>query len=139
MGMKPAGAKTISQYFAQIEEPRRSDVKALHDMIVKAVPKLKPSIQVGMIGYGTYHFKYASGREGDWPIIALASQKSYISVYVCASERGEYVAEKHKQEMPKASVGKSCIRFKRLSDIDLKTLEKVIKIGARVMSKTAAV
>jgi hypothetical protein len=85
-----------------------------------------------------YHDQYASGREGDWPIIGLASQNSYVSVYVCASEGGEYIAEKHKQELPKASVGRSCIRFKRLSDIDLKTLEKVIKIGARVMSKTAA-
>ncbi len=75
---KPVGATTLSEYFRQIEEPRRSEVKKLHEAISKAVPKLKPGIHTGMIGYGTYHYKYASGREGDWPVVALASQKNYI-------------------------------------------------------------
>jgi hypothetical protein len=135
--LKPAGAKTPEDYIEQIEEPRRSDIRALHAMIAKAVPKLAPSIQSGMIGYGSYHYKYASGREGDCAIIALASQKSYISVYITASENGEYVAEKHKAELPKASIGKSCIRFKKLAEIDLKVLEKLVKLGAKVMAKSA--
>jgi hypothetical protein len=134
MKTKPSGAKTVTEYFAQIDEPRRSDVKALHQMITKAVPKLKPNMVAGMIGYGSYHYKYASGRECDWPIIALASQKQYISVYLCATEDGMYVAERHKAELPKANIGKSCIRFKRIEDVDLKTLEKVLKEGVRVMS-----
>jgi len=137
MGMKPIGANTVAEYLGQIEQPRRGDVEALHRMISKALPKLKPGIVAGMIGYGSYHYKYASGREGDWPIIALASQKQYISVYVCASEDGVYIAEKHKALLPKANIGKSCIRFKKLEDIDLKTLERVIKEGARVMSRPA--
>jgi hypothetical protein len=134
MKTKPVGAKTITEYLAQIDEPRRSEVKALHQMITKAVPKLKPGMVAGMIGYGSYHYKYASGREGDWPIVALASQKNYISVYVCAAEGGQYVAERRKAELPKASIGKSCIRFKRIADVDLKTLENVVKEGVRVMS-----
>ena len=132
---KPVGAQSIDEYFARIEEPRRGEVKAVHAMIARAVPKLKPHIAAGMIGYGSYRYRYASGREGDWPVIALASQKNYISVYVCASDAGSYVAERRKAELPKASVGKSCIRFKRLADIDLKTLESVVKEGARVMAK----
>ena len=134
--LKPALAHTVEEYIEQIEEPRRSDIRALHAMITKAVPKLTPSIQSGMIGYGTYHYKYASGREGDSPIVALASQKNYISVYTCASENGAYVAEQHKSELPKASIGKSCIRFKKLSDIDLKVLEKLVKLGAKTMAKS---
>jgi hypothetical protein len=135
--LKPAAAKTPEDYIEQIDEPRRSDIHALHTMIAKAVPKLAPSIQSGMIGYGTYHYKYASGREGDCAIISLASQKNYISVYIGATENGEYVAEKHKAELPKASIGKSCIRFKKLTDIDLKVLEKLVKLGAKVMAKSA--
>jgi len=134
MAKKPIGAKTVAEYFEKIEEPRRTEVMAVHKMITKALPKLKPEIVVGMIGYGSYHFKYASGKEGDWPIIALASQKNYISVYVCASENGKYIAEKHRAELPKASIGKSCIRFRKTDDVDLKTLEKVVKEGYRVMS-----
>ena len=135
--LKPVAATTVDAYINQIEEPRQSDIRALHALISKAVPRLPPSIQSGMIGYGTYHYKYASGREGNAPIIALASQKAYISVYLCATENGEYVSEKHAAELPKASVGKSCIRFKRLSDIDLKVLEKLVKQGAKIMAKSA--
>jgi hypothetical protein len=135
--LKPAGVKTVEEYIEQIEEPRRSDIRALHAVIAKALPKLTPSIQSGMIGYGTYHYMYASGREGDSPIVALASQKNYISVYMCATENGEYVAEKHKSDLPKASIGKSCIRFKKLSDIDLKVLETLVKLGAKVKAKSA--
>ena len=131
---KPVGATTLSEYFAQIEEPRKSEIEALHALISKAVPKLKPAIAVGMIGYGSYHYKYASGREGDWPIVALASQKNYISVYVCAVEDGVHLAERHKAELGKVDVGKSCIRFKRLGDINLKILAMIVKKGARMMA-----
>jgi hypothetical protein len=135
---KPVGAASVAEYFAQIEEPRRGEVEAVHAMIAKAVPKLKPHMVAGMIGYGSYRYRYANGKETDWPIVALASQKNYISVYVCASDGDQYVAERRKAELPKASIGKSCIRFKRLADIDLKTLESVVKEGARVMVKSAA-
>lgn len=66
-----------------------------------------------------------------WPIVALASQKNYISLYVCAVKDGQYLAEKYKNELGKVSVGKSCIRFKKLTDLNLKTLEKVIKLAAK--------
>lgn len=82
-----------------------------------------------MIGYGTYHYVYASGREGDWMKVALAQQKNYISVYVCASDGTQYIPEKHKADFPKASIGKSCIRFKKVEDIDLEKLKKVILEG----------
>jgi hypothetical protein len=134
MANKPTGARTVAEYISQINEPRKSDIKALHTIIRKAVPDLKPAMQAGMIGYGIHHFKYASGRECDWPIIALASQKNYISVYVCASQNGQYIAEKHKNELPKASIGKSCIRFKRISDIDLGALERIIRTGVQAMT-----
>ena len=133
--IKPTKATTPEDYIAQIDEPRRSEISKLHGLISKAIPSEKPSIQAGMIGYGTYHYKYASGREGDWPIIALASQKNYISVYVCGASDGEYTAERRKSELPKASVGKSCIRFKKLDDVDLKVLVSIVKEGVKEMKK----
>jgi hypothetical protein len=66
-----------------------------------------------------------------WPTIALASQKNYISLYICAVIDGEYIAEKHKAELGKVSVGRSCIRFKKIDDVDLKALEKVIKLAEK--------
>lgn len=128
---KPAAPRTVTEYLAGIDEPRRSDMTALHDMITRALPHLAPSIQYGMIGYGTYHYRYASGREGDAPVIALSSRKQYISVYVPCAEGAALAAENRKAELPKADLGKGCIRFKRLADIDLEALEKIVRLGAR--------
>ena len=84
-----------------------------------------------MPGYGSFKYRNYKKEIIDWPIIALASQKNYISMYVCAVKDGEYVAEKYKDELGKVSVGKSCIRFKKIEDLNLKTLEKIIKLAAK--------
>jgi hypothetical protein len=129
-------AKTPAQYFTEpAHGNRKADLKALHDIVRKYAPKLKPSMQHGMVGYGTYHYKYASGREGDWPIIAIANQKNYISLYACMVDGKQYVAEKYKKQLPKANIGKSCIRFKRLSDLDLTALGKLLQETEKIAIK----
>lgn len=133
---KPTTAKTPEEYIALIDEPRRSQIQQIHDFIRKTVPGLKPYIAAGMIGYGVYHYRYASGREGDWAIVALASQKNYISVYVCATDGTAYLAEKKKDTLGKASVGKSCIRYKKLEDINWSGLEAILKEAAVLMKNT---
>ena len=84
-----------------------------------------------MLGYGTFKYKNYKKEMIDWPIIALANQKNYISLYVCSLEGGKYVAEKYKDELGKVSVGKSCIRFKKIDDLNLKILTKVLKLAAK--------
>ena len=132
---KSTDAKTPDEYIAKIDEPRRGQIQLLHDLIRKAVPSQKPYIISGMIGYGSFHYKSVSGREGDWFIIGLASQKNYISVHICASDGKEYVAEKYKEALPKANIGRSCIRFKNPTDIDLGVLKKVIIEGVESSEK----
>lgn len=132
---KTTPAKTAEEYIALIEEPRKSQIQQLHDLILKAAPEQKPYIISGMIGYGSFHYKSKSGREGDWCIIALASQKNYISVFVCASDGKEYIAEKYKDALPKADIGRSCIRFKKIEDIDLEVLKKAIVEGVKAIEK----
>jgi hypothetical protein len=127
---KVTDAKNPQEYIAKIDEPRKSEIQKLHDLIREYAPKLEPFMISGMIGYGKYHYKYPSGREGDWCTIALASQKNYISVYVCVMNGEQYLAERYKSELPKASIGKSCIRFKKTVDIDLEILKEIIKKSA---------
>lgn len=132
---KGSSAATVEDYVGELEEPRKSEILRLHELIRKTVPNLKPHIQSGMLGYGSYHYKYASGNEGDWMIIGLSSRKNYISVYVNAvTPDGQYVAENYKSALPKASIGKSCIRFKKLEDVDQKTLARIIKQGAELLA-----
>lgn len=128
---KPTTAKSVSEYIKMIEEPRRSDFKKLYELIGKLLPKEKPYLVASMIGWKSFHYKSKSGREGDWPVIALASQKNYISVYVCAVKDGKYVAEKYKGDLAKAKIGRSCISFKKTEDIDLAVLRKIILEGIK--------
>jgi Domain of unknown function (DU1801) len=124
-------AATPKQYIDQLEEPRRTDVARLHRLIRKTVPELKPFIGAGMLAYGPFHFKYPSGREGDWFRVGVASNKSYISLYACAADAKGYVAERYKKQLPRASIGKSCVRFKKLADVDEETLQALLRETAK--------
>jgi hypothetical protein len=124
-----------AEYIAKLKEPRKSDIAALHKLIRKVAPKLEPSIHMGMLAYGRCHYKYASGREGEWFRIGVASNASYISLYVSAADGKCYIAEKFKKELPKANIGKCCVRFKRLSDLDEAALVKLIREGAAAPAK----
>jgi len=128
---KPVKATSVKEYLAMLTPDRKKQIEFLHKFIQKSVPKLKPVFAYNMLGYGSFKYKNYKKQIIDWPIIALASQKNYMSVYVCAVTDGKYIAETYKKELGKVSVGRSCIRFKRLEDLDLKVLSKVIKLAAK--------
>lgn len=133
---KPTEAKTPEEYIELIDDAeRKAEIIKLDKLIKKVDPELERFILAGMIGYGKFHYKSKSGREGDWAIIALASQKNYISVYVCATEGQKYITEDYKEKLGKVNVGKSCVRFKKTADIKLKVLEELIKKGIEMMKQ----
>jgi len=120
-------AKTHEQYIAEVEDTRRADIQRLHDLIREVAPELEPTMEFGMMGYGKYHYKYASGREGDWMKLGIANNKQYISLYCCSADERGYVAERYRDRLPKANIGKSCVRFKRLTELDEETLRELIR------------
>ena len=120
-------AKTPEEYIAAVEEKRRADIQTLHEMVRQEAPELEPTMEFGMLGYGKFHYKYKSGREGDWIKIGIANNKQYISLYCCGADDDGYVAEAFKPRLPKANIGKSCVRFKRLSDLDEDVLRELIR------------
>jgi hypothetical protein len=127
-----SSAKTPAEYLRGLPKERKKALTILHRLIRKAAPQLKPYMQSGVIGYGKFPYRYASGREGEWATIALASQKNYISLYACVADGKQYVAELYKKELPKADIGKSCIRFRRIEDVDLAVIERLIRHAARM-------
>lgn len=128
---KPVGATTVDEYIALLPDVRKEAILALDALIQETVPGLQRHFAYNMLGYGSFAYTNYKKELIDWPIIAVASQKNYISVYVCALEDGQYVAEKYKSELGKVSVGKSCIRFKKLEDVNMETLRNVLKISAK--------
>ena len=75
-----------------------------------------------IVGFGTYHYKYASGHEGDAPLIGFSPRKAEFSLYVYAPEAED---KKLLNELGKYKMGKACIYFKKLADLNLDVLEKL--------------
>lgn len=123
-------AGTPQDYFDSLDEPRKGELLRLHKLIREIAPDLEPHMRSGIVGYGTYRYKYDSGREGEWFRLGLASNKNYISLYCCATDGEGYVAERFKSRLPKASIGKSCVRFKRVNDLDESVLRELIQESA---------
>lgn len=128
---KATKAKTIKEYLAAVPDERKEAFLFLHEFIQKNVPSLKPYFASNMIGYGSFPYKNYKKELIEWPVISLANQKNYISIFICALDVGEYVAEKHKAELGKVTVGKSCISLKKLEDINLSALKKVLKFAEK--------
>lgn len=128
---KAVKAKTVKEYLASVPSERLEAINFLHKFIQAVAPSLKPHLAYNMLGYGSFPYRNYKKELVQWPTVALANQKNYISLYVCAIADGKYLAETYQDQLGKVSVGKSCIRFKKLEDINLTTLKKVIKLAAK--------
>lgn len=83
--------------------------------------------QQTIIGYGDFVYKRPGKANVEWFTVGLALQKNYISIYMNAADTKQYLAEKHKDQLGKAKVGKSSISFKSLDDINLDVLLGLVK------------
>ncbi len=128
---KPTKATTIKEYFDLLPNDRKKILTVLDNLIKKTAPSLKPVFSYNMLGYGFFKYRNYKNEIIDWPTISLANQKNYISLYICSLENGEYIAEKYKSKLGKVSVGKSCIRFKKMEDLNTDELKKIIKIAEK--------
>ena len=113
-------------------ETRRRDAKQVAK-IMKAVSGYGPRMWgSSIVGYGTYHYKYASGREGDFMRVGFSPRKQNLVLYIM-SGFGEYDALMKK--LGKHKIGKSCLYVNRLADLDLDVLQKLIKASLKYMDK----
>lgn len=124
-------AKSVDEYLLMVPVDRKKDMDFLHAFIQKSVPKLKPYFASNMIGYGSFYYLDSKKQKKDWPIISIANQKNYISIYVCTIIKDKNEAEKYKKELGKLSKGVTCIRFKKIEEINLETLKIVLKLAEK--------
>jgi len=130
----------IQKYITGQPEPKRSDMQALHRIILEVTPACKlwfldgkneegKTVSNPNIGYGLQTMKYADGTTREFYQIGLSANKTGISVYILGIEDKKYLAEAYGKELGKASVTGYCIRFKTLKDIDIEILEAAIRFG----------
>lgn len=122
-----SNADSPETYIAAVDEARRADVQRLHDLVRETAPELEPTMEFGLLGYGRFHYRYASGREGDWFKIGIAVNAKSISLHCCAADAEGYVAERYRDRLPKADIGRSCVRFRRLADLDEDALRDLLR------------
>lgn len=105
------------------DDARREDCLTLLAMM-KKVTGAEPEVwSSGVVGFGTFHYKSASGREGNWFPVGFASRKANLTVYLGLGL--EHVAEPLSR-LGKYKAGKGCIYIKRLADVDLEVLEQIV-------------
>jgi hypothetical protein len=106
------------------DETRRTECYAILDMM-KRVTKTDPKIWgTGLVGFGSYHYKYASGHEGDCFVTGFAPRKGAMTLYITAGvERFPKLLAK----LGKHKAGKGCLYIKKLDDVNLSVLEDLVK------------
>lgn len=128
---------SVAAFLNAIDDPRkRADAKKVAAMMRKATGKRARLWGTSIVGFGTYHYKYASGREGDWALVGFSPRKQNLVVYIMPGF-SEFPALMKK--LGKYKTGKSCLYLNKLEDVDESVLEKLISQSVKVMRKRYSV
>lgn len=121
--------KDVDKFVESIEnEQRRDDSREVLEFLRKHTKEKSKMWGENIVGFGDYHYKTKSGCEGDWFLVGFSPRKNYLSLYI-----SPYLEEKAEliKNIGKAKTGKSCINVKKLSDLNLKTFEKLVKLSMK--------
>jgi hypothetical protein len=129
---KPTGA-SVDDYIASIaSETRRADCRHLIRMMSRVTGEPPRMWGPSIVGFGSYHYRYESGREGDFFLTGFASRKGDLVLYVMPG------FEPFADLMPRLGrhrTGKSCLYVKRLADLDPDVLEQILRESVRVVRR----
>jgi len=124
---------SVASFLNAIEDPRkRSDAKKVAAMMRRATGKRARLWGSSIVGYGEYHYKYESGREGDWALVGFSPRKQNLAVYIMP---GFDAFPALMKKLGKYKTGKSCLYLNKLDDVDHDVLEKLIGDSVKVMRK----
>ncbi|HTE30823.1 MAG TPA: DUF1801 domain-containing protein [Chryseolinea sp.] len=134
----------IEEYITSQPEPKRSDMQALHRIILQVMPACKlwfldgknnedKTVSNPNIGYGFQTITYADGKTREFYQIGLSANTTGISVYILGIKDKKYLAQTYGKKLGKASVSGYCIKFKTLKDINIDILEAAIQYGVEAV------
>jgi hypothetical protein len=124
---------SVSGFLAKINDKQaQADCKALLK-IMQDASGLKPQMWgPSIVGFGKYHYKGRSGREGDWFITGFSPRAQALTLYIMPGVESFPV---HMRSLGKYTTGKSCIYVKKLEDIHVPTLKKLVQASVKTMKK----
>lgn len=115
------------------DEQKRADCFTLVALMKEATGAEPQMWGTSIVGFGHYHYRYESGREGDWFITGFSPRKQNLTLYIMS---GFEQYDTLMQQLGKHSVGKSCLYVKHLSDVDLPTLTALVEQSVEHMRQT---
>ena len=125
---------TVEKFFKSCGE--REDEMRRRDTFIQQATNLQPVYFKGMgniktLGYKLLDYKTKSAPKSSspikWPLVAIAAQKNYIAIYICAVQNNKYLTENYYDKLGKVNCGKSCIRFKKFDDLNQYELANLLK------------
>ena len=104
------------------------------DALVRAtVPQLAPHVRDGMLAYGTYRYRYKSGRSGEAARIAIGANARQVSLHVAAlAGPDEYLVESFAERLGGGRAGRSCVRFSKLAALELEAVRELLRAAAQL-------
>jgi hypothetical protein len=127
---------SVEAFLAAVADPaRREDCRTLLELMSRATGEPARMWGASMVGFGSYHYRYASGREGDWFLAGFSPRKNDLTVYVMAGfERYPELMTR----LGKHKTGKSCLYLRGLADVDLAVLEELVAASAAHVARAHA-
>ncbi len=128
----------IEEYISSQPEPKRTDLRSLHSMVLQVAPDCQlwfldgkntegKTVSNPNIGYGAYTMFYADGTSREFYRVGLSANKTGISVYILGIADKTYFAKTYGEQLGKASVTGYCVNFKTLKDINIGVLESAVR------------
>lgn len=129
---KPTRSSVTTFLNAIADKQRREDCFAIAELMASVTNAEATMWGAAIVGFGSYHYIYESGREGDAPLVAFSPRKANISLYVhgAVESQGALFAT-----LGKHKLGKGCLYIDKLSDVDAKVLKQIVTLGVDYMKK----
>lgn len=124
---------SVDTFLANIkDDQKKADCLVLKSMMSRITDSPAKMWGASIVGFGTYHYKYDSGREGDFMKVGFSPRAQNVTIYIIAGfDRYEALMSK----LGKHKTGKSCLYIKKLDDIDLDVLEELVKESYNLMTE----
>jgi len=125
--------RSVSQFLNAVKDPqKRKDCKTILGLM-KNITGEKPVMWgPGIVGFGSYHYKYKSGREGDWPLTGFSPRAQNLTIYIMPGFSSYTDLLK---KLGRHKTGVSCLYIKRLDEVRLPVLRTLIRESYRTMKK----
>jgi hypothetical protein len=133
--MKPTRADVEGFLAAVPDATRRADAAALTRVMGEVTGQPPVLWGPSLVGFGRYHYRYASGRQGDAPVVGFSPRKANLVLYLLDGfdDHGDLLAR-----LGRHSTGRSCLYVKRLSEVDLQVLRELVKRSVEAVASREA-